>query len=57
MYKLFLSRYLGRSIEKVVFIFKNMTYNVGIIIDVTENRLINSPNNPGVYTPRNIDLK
>lgn len=53
---MFLFRYLGRSTEKVEFIFKDMTYKVGISMDVTDSRII-IPNNVGYYSRREIDMR
>jgi hypothetical protein len=52
----FCSRYLGKSTEKVIFIFKDITYKVGINIDITDSRII-IPNNPGIYTRKEVDMK
>lgn len=49
-------RYLGKSIEKVEFLFKNITYKVGINIEVTDPRLV-IPNNLGFFVRREIDMK
>jgi len=53
---LYLFRYLGKSTEKVVFIFKDTTYNVGVNIDVTDSRII-IPINTGFYSRREIDMQ
>lgn len=53
---MYLFRYLGRSTEKVEFIFKDTTYKVGVNIDVTDSR-INIPYNIK-YTPRvDVDIQ
>ncbi|XP_025425043.1 probable RNA helicase armi isoform X2 [Sipha flava] len=49
-------KYLGKSTEKVIFIFKDITYKVGINIDITDSRII-IPNNPGIYTRKEVDMK
>ncbi|XP_016663111.1 probable RNA helicase armi [Acyrthosiphon pisum] len=49
-------KYLGKSTEKVEFIFEDITYKVGINIDVTDSRLILSQNS-GFYCKREIDMQ
>lgn len=49
-------RYLGKSTEKVEFLFEDITYKVGININVTDSRLILS-NNPGYYSRKEIDMQ
>lgn len=53
---MFLFRYLGRSTEKVEFIFKDIIYKVGVIIDVTDSRVI-IPQNAGYYSRREVDMR
>jgi len=52
----FFSRYLGKSTEKVEFIFEDITYKVGINIDVTDSRII-LPCNPSAYSRKDIDMQ
>lgn len=49
-------RYLGKSTEKVEFLFKNITYKVGVNIEVTDPRLV-IPNNLGLFIRKEIDMK
>lgn len=51
-----LNRFLGRSVEKVEFMFKDITYKVGINIEVTDSRII-MPHNNGFYTKKEVDVK
>jgi len=53
---LFFSRYLGKSYERVEFIFKDATYKVVISIDVTDSRLI-LPGNSGGYSRKEVDMQ
>ncbi|XP_025200354.1 probable RNA helicase armi [Melanaphis sacchari] len=49
-------KYLGKSTEKVEFIFEDITYKVGINIDVNDSRLI-LPCNLSVYSRKEIDMQ
>ncbi|XP_026807921.1 probable RNA helicase armi isoform X2 [Rhopalosiphum maidis] len=49
-------KYLGKSTEKVEFIFEDITYKVGINIDVTDSRII-LPCNPTAYSRKDIDMQ
>ncbi|CAH1736197.1 unnamed protein product [Aphis gossypii] len=49
-------KYLGKSYERVEFIFKDVTYKVFISIDVTDSRLI-LPGNSGSYSRKEIDMQ